>query len=360
MKKLLSLLFVLICTTSILANMAAPSQGGNSVSEPTGVKNVSILHERLTIDFTQLGDENVKLGSRFIDVEATYEIDNPANIQNLDLVFVIASESDNFQFFLDEAEVKTEAISNSEFGDKNTWKLPRETPYDGKNIMYNPYNGNLKSAKFSLNLSKGKHFLKAKYKAKPTVHQAVGLTKGWQFAYSLAPARDWKSFGGLEMNVKIPNNWKFFSNLKLEQTGDVLSGKFNEIPADFFAATTQMPPPENYNSVSDFYFNLTILILVLFPLLIIGLAFWKGYKLKNGWAYGFLAGILWSVSIALVGYLTLYEADKLIPSSQTASYGYGDGIGILLLIILVPIVFAISTLLWVGAYFAAGKLRKQP
>jgi hypothetical protein len=358
MTKPLSVLFVLVCVANIFANMAAPSQGGNSLGEPNGVKNISILHEDLSIDFTNLADETISFRERNIRVEARYEIDTPINVQNLELVFVIASGLKDFKFFLDDVEVKTELIDNSLFNARTTWKIPNETPYEGKNIMYNPYNGNMKSAKFTLNLPKGKHILKATYNANPTVNQAHGRTKAWQFAYSLAPARDWKSFGGLNLQIKIPTDWKFFSNLKLEQNENVLSGKFNEIPADFFATTTQLPEPENYNSVSDFYFNLTVLMLVLFPLLIVGLAFWIGYKLKNGWAYGFLAGILWAVSIASVGYLSLYEADKLIPPGQYASYGYGDGIGILLLIILVPVVCIIGILLWVGAYFMARKIRK--
>lgn len=125
-------------------------------------------------------------------------------------------------------QLKTKNLPTDKLG-----KKPDKTPYQDHELMYNPYNGNLRSAKFTLNLPKGKHQLKAKYKAEPTVYKNIGVMKGWQFAYSLAPARDWKSFGELNLNIKIPKDWKFFSNLKLDQNGETLTGNFNEIPADF-------------------------------------------------------------------------------------------------------------------------------
>jgi hypothetical protein len=347
MKKLTFIFLVMFCSMNVWANMAAPSNGGQTLSEPIGVKNISIVHEDLTVDFTRLSDESLPQNERFIGVEAVYEIDNPADIQSLDLVFVIVSESRNFQFFLDDREVRTEAIENSKFADRDTWKVPRNTPFNGKELMYNPYNGDLKSAKFSVKLSKGKHRLIAKYKAEPTVYKNIGLTKGWQFAYSLAPARDWKSFGELNLNIK------------LERSGDSLSGKFTEIPEDFLTATTQMPIPENYNSVSDFYFFLFLGVLFIFPLLIVGLAFWKGYKFEKSWVYGFLFGGLWAGFVALSGYFNQYAADGLIPQSQYASYGYGDGIGVLFLIILVPIVLIIGILLWIGTILLTDKVLKK-
>jgi hypothetical protein len=359
MKNLLSLLLIVICVTSISANMAAPSQGGQTLTEPAGVKNIEILHEDLTFDLSQLGDETVPFRERFIDVEAVYEVNNPTDIPKLDLVFVIVSESKNFRFFADNTEIKTETIDNADFADRKTWKVPSKTPFEGKELMYNPANGSLKSAKFSLKLSKGKHTLRAKYKAELTINQSVGITKAWQFAYLSAPARDWKSFGGLRLDIKIPAGWSFDSNLKLERIGDSLSGNFTEIPADAITLTTQMPIPENYNSTSDFYYFIFVPSLFAAPLFILLLAFWKGYKWRYNWAYGFLFGILWAGSSGLSGLKMLYAGDALIPKAQQASYGYGDGIGFLFMIILTPIIFVIGTLLWVGAVLTAGKVFKQ-
>jgi hypothetical protein len=362
MKKLLSLLFIICCTTNVWANLAAPSQGGQSLTEPNGIKNVDIIKEDLTIDFTQLADENIIWSDREINVEAIYEIDNPSEIKNLELVFVIVSESKNFQFYLNDKEINSQPIDNKEFADRQSWKKPSNTPYENKEIMYNPANHTLKSAKFTLNLPKGKHTLRAKYKAKPTVHKDVGMTKGWQFAYSLAPARDWKSFGELNLNIKIPNGWKFFSNLKLEQTGDNLSGKFNEIPADFLAVTTQMPRPINYNSAEDSLFFAFLGVAILFPLFLAVLAFVQGYKWNNSWLYGVLLAIVGAIVAAIIAYFSVTYPDTLIPEGQYASYGYGD-LGVFFEVIFFGIIavfsFVISVVLWIGiVWIKTKKLNK--
>lgn len=335
--------------------MAAPSQGGQTLTEPSGVKNIDILKEDLNIDLTQLGDEKLTLRDRFINVEAIYQIDNPSDIEKLELVFVIVSDAKNFQFFLDDKEINSAPIDNKEFADRNSWKKPDKTPYENRDLMYNPNNGNLKSAKFTFNLTKGKHALKAKYKAEPTVFKDVGVMKGWQFAYSLAPAKDWKSFGGLSLNIKIPQNWKFFSNLVFEQNGETLTGNFNEIPADFLAITTQSPIPNSYNTWTNITSILFLLSLFGIPVLIIILAIWKGIHWKNSWAYGILVGVIWALLVGIIGFLGESLPKGMIPESQYASYGYGDVFSTFFLVLLMPVTLVIGIILWVVSIWLASK-----
>ncbi len=357
MKKLLSLALFIVCSITVWANVAAPSQGGQTLTEPSGIKNIDILKEDLNIDFTQLADENLPWNERLINVEAIYQIDNPTDIAKLELVFVIVSDAKNFQFFLDDKEVASELIDNKEFADRQTWKKPDKTPYQDREIMYNPYNGKLKSAKFTLKLPKGKHTLKAKYKAEPTVYKDIGVMKGWQFAYSLAPAKDWKSFGGLNLNINIPNDWKFFSNVKLEQNGENLTGNFKEIPADFLAITTQAPIPPSYNTWTDITFFSFLACLIIFPILLISFAVWKGYKWKNSWVYGGVAGIVWALLVGIFGFLYESYPKSVIPAGQFASYGYDDIFGVFFNILLIPIVFVLGIVLWVVSVLLAGKWR---
>ncbi|MBX7171386.1 MAG: hypothetical protein K1X72_10535 [Pyrinomonadaceae bacterium] len=356
MKKLLSLILLMICSINLWANVAAPSQGGQTLTEPSGIKNINILKEDLNIDFTQLGDEAVSVRDRFINVEAIYQIDNPADIEKLELVFVIVSDAKNFQFFLDDKEIPTETVDNEKFADRSTWKKPDKTPYkDRQLLMYNPYNGNLKSAKFTLNLTKGKHSLKAKYKAEPTVYKNIGIMKGWQFAYSLAPVRDWKSFGGLNLTIKIPENWNFYSNLNLEQNGGTLTGNFKEIPADYLAATTQAPVPDSYKTWSDITFFIFLGCLFVVPVLLIIFAVWKGYKWKNSWAYGLLAGTVWALLVGISGFFSQSFPKGLIPEGQFASYGYDDLFSVFFMVLLIPIVFVLGIVFWITAIWLAGK-----
>ncbi|MEK7724319.1 MAG: hypothetical protein AAB336_08240 [Acidobacteriota bacterium] len=359
MKNLIGLILLILCSINIWANVAAPSQGGQTLSEPSGIKNIDILKEDLNIDFTQLNDEKLPWNERQINVEAIYQIDNPTDITKLELVFVIVSDAKNFQFFLDDKEIVTEPIDNKEFADRQTWKKPDKTPFENREIMYNPNNGKLKSAKFTLNIPKGKHTLKAIYKAEPTVYKNIGVMKGWQFAYSLSPAKDWKSFGGLNLNIKIPKDWKFFSNLKLEQNGENLTGNFKELPADFLAVTTQAPIPASYNTSTDITFFTFLACLVVFPILLIIFAVWKGYNWNNSWIYGILAGLIWALLVGVSGFLSQSFPKSFIPESQYASYGYDDIFGIFFNIILIPIVFGIGIGLWIVSVFLASKWRNK-
>lgn len=359
MKKLLTLALLTICSINLWANVAAPSQGGQTLTEPNGIKNIDIVKENLNIDFTQLADESVIWSDRVVNVEAIYEIDNPADIAKLELVFVIVTDAKNFQFFLNDKEIASEPIDNKEFANRQTWKKPDKTPFENRELMYNPNNNNLKSAKFTLALPKGRHTLKAKYKAEPTVYKNIGVMKGWQFAYSLAPARDWKSFGGLNLNIKIPTDWKFFSNLKLEQNGESLTGNFKEIPADFLAVTTQAPIPNSYKTWTDITFFTFLACLIVFPILLILFAIWKGYKWNNSWAYGILVGVIGAALVGISGFASQSLPKSFIPAGQYASYGYDDIFGVFFNIFLIPIAFVVCLMVWVISVLMAGKWRAK-
>lgn len=359
MKKLFPIFIFIICSINLLANVAAPSQGGNTLSEPKGIKNIDIIKEDLKIDISQLGDETVSVRDRFINVEAIYQIDNPTDIEKLELVFVIVSDAKNFQFYLNDKEIPTEPIDNKEFADRHSWKKPDKTPYEDKELMYNPYNGNLKSAKFTINLPKGKHTLKAIYKAEPTVYKNVGVMKGWQFAYSLAPAKDWKSFGGLNLSVTVPKDWKFFSNIQLQQNAEVYSGTFKEIPADFLAITTQSPIPKNYNTWTDITFFTFLGCIFIFPILIIIVALTKGYQWKNSWVYSGVAGIVWALSVGISGFVSQAYPESLIPEGQYASYGYDGLFSTFIIALLVPITLVLGIVIWIVPVLLRSKKETQ-
>lgn len=357
MKIAISLILLIFCSFNLWANVAAPSQGGNTLTEPKGIKNIDIINEDLKIDFSQLGDESISLRDRFINVEAIYQVENPTDIEKLELIFVIVSDAKNFRFFLDEKEIPTEPIDNKEFANRQSWKKPDKTPYEDKELMYNPYNGNLKSTKFTLDLPKGKHTLKAIYKAEPTVYKNIGVMKGWQFAYSLAPAKDWKSFDGLNLSIKIPKDWKFFSNIQLQVNGELYTGNFKEIPTDFLAVTIQSPIPTSYNTWTDITFFTFLACLFVIPILLIILAIWKGRQWKNGWAVGGIGAFIWAILVGISGYLSQSLPKSFIPESQYASYGYDDLFGTFFIVLLVPIVLVIGVVLWTITIWLSNKGR---
>jgi hypothetical protein len=155
MKNLLSLLLIVICVTSISANMAAPSQGGQTLSEPTGFKNLSIISESLLIDFTSYGSETLPGKTNFIDITAEYEVSNQDDISKLELNLFFLNGHDTFQVYLDNKEISGEFIDTSNYADRANWKLPKYTPFEEKELIYSPNNGDLKTAILSFNLKKG-------------------------------------------------------------------------------------------------------------------------------------------------------------------------------------------------------------
>lgn len=61
----------------------------------------------------------------------------------------------------------------------------------------------------------------------------------WQLVYILAPAREWAGFGGPEVQVQLPEGWRFAGTLPLTRSGDQLTGSFSGLPADAIAITAQ-------------------------------------------------------------------------------------------------------------------------
>lgn len=357
MKILRKLFLLLAASVAAYGNVAAPSYGGQTLTEPGGISEINVLEEQLNLNFSNLAAAGVSDYEKFIDVEAIYLLESPKLFENLELVFVIVSEFQNFRLFLDDAEIKTTIIDNKEFAGRETWKKPEKTPYEDRELMYNPQNSQLKSTRFKLTLSPGKHRLRAVYRANPTVYKNIGVMKGWQFAYSLAPARDWKSFGKLNVKMIVPENWRSFSNLEFNKTPDGLTAQFDKLPADFLAVTLQAPIPAQYKTWTDVTFFSFIAVLIVGPLVIFGLAYVKGWKWKYGWVYGFPAGLVWSGLTGVLGYLSLTVPFYFVPQGQYASYGYDDLFSGFMIVVATFLTLIFGVVIWAGTVLIASKMK---
>src|SRR2546423_13451981 len=94
------LLVGLVLPSLAFANVGPPSWGGQVVAEPTGLKDVAVTHETLTIDLRPLAD------GKPVFVEAVYQLDQRGTERTLDLVFASGSERlTDFQVWLDDRAV---------------------------------------------------------------------------------------------------------------------------------------------------------------------------------------------------------------------------------------------------------------
>ena len=211
------------------ANFGSP-QGGQVSAEPTGIKEVDITHETLTIDARPLSK------GQMVYVEAVYQLDNRGSEKQLHLLFASGSERvSDFQVWLGEQKVPTTPAEGVEV--PASWKPPPKTPgihggyyLDYGHVAKRP----LTPLACTIVLPPGQQSLKVRYQAEASKYPS-DLAAYWQFAYVLAPARDWAWFGGLDVTIHLPDGWYAAATPPLTREGEVLHGSFADIPADAIA-----------------------------------------------------------------------------------------------------------------------------
>jgi hypothetical protein len=218
------------------ANAGPPHVPGRLVGEPNGLESVAINHEWLSFDLRPLAS------AKSARVEAVYEIENKAEEQTLYLVFVSGPmASDSAAVVLDDQLIT--AVWKKVDALPSPWHAPESTPaIKGEGTL--PYEGDaaLDLPHFSITLPPGTHQLRVSYSAKPTSYTSgESPLLYWQMIYVLSPAREWAAFGGLDVQVQLPDNWRFACTLPLTRSGDQLSGSFGSLPADSIAITAQAP-----------------------------------------------------------------------------------------------------------------------
>ncbi len=320
---LTSLLLSLCLPVAAFANAAAPSQGGAAGAEPTGLEQVFILRESLSIDLRRLEEADSHDG-QLILVEAVYELENRGAERRLDLVFAFGSAFKDFRVWLDDQPIGSQSVRLKER--PRSWDVPGTTPWlDGRKLDYaggssSSYNA-LDSQSFNPVVPPGKHRLRASYSVTPTRY-AGSPVRYWQFAYVLAPAREWAGFGGLDVTVSAPRGWTVVTEPKLSPEGVDMKGRFDRLPADALALTARAPVPFYYHLANYFFLLLFLLAVFASPLTIIIIARRRGYKLRLSWLWGVGAALLWGLLILATGFLYAVGAGYTVPRGQYSAAGY--------------------------------------
>ena len=351
---LIALILLSDVSNKVSANLAAPSQGGNVTGEPSGLEEIYITNENLTIDFRPLGDLKNVTDDANVYVEAVYDIENKGEEKELKLVFAVGSQKVNdFQILFDDIAVaKTDSVKIEELPE--AWRPPDETPWlEGKNLMYYPASSLTNSVSFSLVIPPGKHIIKTKYTSEAAIYRGLGKLRAFQFAYILAPAREWAGFGGLQVKVFLPKDWTIAALPELEREGEILKGNFAKIPADSLGITVQPPMPANHGLYANIFSAIFIFSMFGVPLCFLIYGWFAGFKLKMPWLTGIGFGFVWALSFCISGYFASYGADNMIPAAYYSSYGYGDFFdGLLLIFFTIVLIFAGFGIWMLTVYFA--------
>lgn len=228
---------IVLLPSAALANMAPPVAPGDAVGEPAGeLGQIHIVRETLEIDLRPLVD------AAPVDVTATYQLRNEGDARFIELVFVAAGLGDEAHgVWLDGRPVayQTEQVNAFEPPADIPWRPPADTPgLAGGTISYSArYEGLLR---FTLELPPGEHEIRVSYPAQATAFSGDSPARYWQLGYVLSPARQWASFGTLDVLVRIPDGWSFASSPSLERSGSEARGSFNGVPADSIGITAQV------------------------------------------------------------------------------------------------------------------------
>ncbi len=325
------------------ANAAKRSSEGDAVGEPMGMIDVAIVREDLTIDLRRLDSG----GDAVVDV--AYQLENRGPAKQLALIFASgASSLVGFEVALDDAVIPSTLVRSASLPE--SWKAPISTPGPSGELGY-AVDRHAGAATFDLAIPPGAHKLVIRYGATPSIHHAGEPMLMHQFAYVLAPARSWTSFGQLAITVQVPPGWGAEVEPALERDGDTLKGTFTGVPADAVAITTHSP--------AGFYHVLRIVGLVGFGIVLLGggfavsrILFKRGqrhardaYLGSGDTAIAFAFSIVWAVAIVAAGWFTIFGPDLALVASQVDRRGYDNMLQMIGIVLLALIAILVGTLL---------------
>jgi len=322
------------------ANVARASWGGAPAGEPFGIKDIAIEHEELVIDLRPLATD------RYVEVAATYHLQNTGAEQTLDLVFVSgASRTGEFRVTLDGQQLASAPQRVAVL--PASWQVPGSTPSpDGAGQDRYFLETEPIPIGFQLVATPGPHELAITYTALAMHDRRDTPTVLYQFAYVLAPARSWSGFGGLDVTVQLPAGWNIGVTPPLARTGDTLRGRFANLPADAIALSAR--------ARRGWYDEAQVACLVLLVLVVIGGGFVVAARSRTRARQLASAGRIpsaiaalgraaaWSAGCCSAGMLAIFGPDHVLPGGPVHHFGYGQVFAAVFVVLGSLIVFPIG------------------
>jgi hypothetical protein len=334
---------------------------GQPTAEPYGLQEIDIRHETLKIDLRPLAE------AKPARITATYHLFHHGDEQTIDLLFVGGPMADQMgEVRLDGRPIKTRGKVLEQLPE--SWQIPGKTsnlagaePLDYH--VTTPNQGLL----FTLNMQAGAHILEVTYRAQATAiaHMSEPVVS-WQLAYILAPARDWRSFGELDVVVDLPDGWSAAASPQLERIDNKLTGHFDRLPADALTLTVQSPTLHpNALMVAKRVGPLVMFLLALVLIIMCGrsLGCWLGKRRRTSlWAIPFSAVIAIGCFVGVLCGMWLYCRIQVLlaasPNQASWYIGTNSAYSVLALgVLMVPLGFVVAQ---VSVFGASWRARKMP
>ncbi|NVB78392.1 MAG: hypothetical protein HOV81_08375 [Kofleriaceae bacterium] len=327
-----SLLVLLALAAPAHANVAKWWGEGTRTSEPGGLREIAIEREDLRFDMRRVptfGSARVS-ATYFLDNRGTTTVTGP-------LVFVAGSGMGNLEVTFDRAPVKSRSLDPAQVAAlPAAWQAPLTTPSTdgGESLGYQTLDDDIRAAAFDLAIPPGKHELAILYEARAPWTKGKAPTIIYQLGYVLSPARDWGSFGKLDVTVEVPPGWRAAVSPRLTRTGDTLVGTFASLPGDTIGITMRASTSTLY-AVLQYLLPLLALFVIVggwIALRALGRRRGRAEDLRPTWPVSLPASLLWAAAIAVSGGFASMRTVLLLPEGQSGARGYGPAMGVVLAI----------------------------
>jgi len=237
--KLLVTLLLALSYVPIFANMANPVREGTLGSRPFVNQYVDVVHENLYISI----DENFE--NALFNVE--YHINSSEDGVQIPFLFYASEFLDSFVVKIDGKEVIVKEVPSE-------YNVPEGTKFKDFSYFFEPPSHNSYSSVlleetptvgffinfnnmvyFETDITKGKHLIEVSYIATEWVHTREWVND-YSFRYALSPAKYWKSFGTLHVEVDATKHKKSLTtNLGEPNEGNldaVAMWDFDKLPVE--------------------------------------------------------------------------------------------------------------------------------
>lgn len=346
--------------------MASSEEEGFLTGTPFLTENVDILHEYLRVS---VGDDYHEL-----NVHVIYEIKSNGNDTILPIVFYALNYEKEFQISIDGNLIELSKFysngnENVEYnndirmmfqGEKEPFRMAR-------NSSRNIYLSKKDMKFFYLPITNGKHSIEVDYVARPYVEKG-NWVKEYFFMYLISPAKKWRSFGGLTLEVEIQkeNTKQFLSygNRNYIEIDKNITKEYKSIPGDLLLVKYQQKLSDKAQQLIDYGpFKLALsdgIIVALIHIIFVMLIFL--FYTKKKWVKHIL---IWVGSCFVILYfeyswVNYYDFIFAVIGPESGRY-YGVGYLILFLIPLgILLLILYSLFLYIILYFQLKLLNKNP
>lgn len=326
MRKILVVMLIALSSVSF-ANMASPYRDGTKVANAFTSSEIDILKERINVTLNK--------ESATANYVVEYFIRTDKEGKQIPLLFYAMEYKGDFKVWVDGKEVSVLKIPDEYTGktfegfaksyeNKDIDKAEVAIKWrDNSSIVYKLWD--LKY--FEVDLSKGEHTIRVEYTANVWENRSKWV-KEYGYRYSLSPARNWKSFGTLEITVDARGiGEELKTNLGKQESGkqDSAVWKFDKLPGDYFEIT-YVP---KISSMADFLISIEPFGLAA----IIGLLLWiihlfLTWRYRRGnpgkrFSWVMILGSLIVPAIVLFYYVYSYDIiDSAIGVHASRYHGY--------------------------------------